>query len=214
MNVIGYVRVSTDDQAESGAGLAAQRSAIQAEANLRGWTVEWVEDAGYSARSLRRPGVERALLALRRGEAGALVVAKLDRLSRSVVDAGNLMHLSKRQGWHLVALDLGVDTSTPTGRLVANVMASVAEWEREIIGQRTREGLAARRASGVRLGRARMASPEVVARIVSARAAGQSFPRIAAALDADAVPTPNGGARWYPSTVARIYAAEQRKAVA
>src|SRR5438105_3359711 len=83
LGVIGYIRVSSDEQRNSGAGLAAQREAIVAECRRRGWQlVEVIEDAGYSAKDLRRPGVQVALETLRRGEASALVVAKLDRLSR------------------------------------------------------------------------------------------------------------------------------------
>ena len=71
MQVIGYVRVSTDEQRSSGAGLAAQRAAIEAECRRRGWQlVEVIEDAGYSARDLKRPGVQIALETLRRREAG------------------------------------------------------------------------------------------------------------------------------------------------
>ncbi len=87
LQVIGYVRVSTEEQQRSGAGLAAQRKAIEAECARRGWQlVEVIEDAGYSAWDLKLPGVQIALETLRRGEAGALVVAKLDRLSRSMLD--------------------------------------------------------------------------------------------------------------------------------
>jgi DNA invertase Pin-like site-specific DNA recombinase len=87
MRVIGYVRVSTEEQALSGAGLEAQRRAITAECKRRGWELlETIEDAGYSAKDLKRPGVQEALRALEAGDAKALVVAKLDRLSRSMLD--------------------------------------------------------------------------------------------------------------------------------
>ena len=87
MRVLGYVRVSTDEQGKSGAGLEAQRAAILNECERRGWElVETIEDAGYSAKDLKRPGIGRALDALNRGDASALVVAKLDRLSRSMFD--------------------------------------------------------------------------------------------------------------------------------
>src|SRR5947208_108517 len=98
MRVIGYVRVSTDEQRSSGAGLAAQRAAIEAECRRRGWhLVEIIEDAGYSAKDLKRPGVQVALETLQRGEAGALVIAKLDRLSRSMLDFTALMAKATKQ---------------------------------------------------------------------------------------------------------------------
>src|SRR6516165_9307386 len=118
MRVIGYVRVSTEEQAMSGAGLQAQRAAIAREARRRGWElVETIEDRGYSAKDLRRPGVQEALRALEAGEAKALVVAKLDRLSRSMLDFASLMATAQKQHWALVALDVAVDTSTPAGEM-------------------------------------------------------------------------------------------------
>src|SRR3954471_11634226 len=121
MRVVGYVRVSTSEQGDSGAGLAAQRAAILTECKRRGWhLVEVIEDAGYSAKDMRRPGVQEALRVLAERDASALVVAKLDRLSRSMLDFTTMMSKAQRQGWALVALDLGVDTSTPSGEMMAN----------------------------------------------------------------------------------------------
>ena len=151
--------MSTEEQSTSGAGLAAQRAAIEAECVHRGWhLVEVIEDAGYSAKDLKRPGVQVALETLQRGDAGALVVAKLDRLSRSMLDFTTVMATASKQGWALVALDCAVDTTTPTGEAMANVLATFAQFERRLIGQRTREALAVKRASGVRLGRPRVAA--------------------------------------------------------
>jgi DNA invertase Pin-like site-specific DNA recombinase len=124
MRVVGYVRVSTEEQAVSGAGLEAQRRAIVAECRRRGWElVETIEDAGYSAKDMKRPGVQEALRALEAGEAKALVVAKLDRRSRSMLDFAALMATAQKQHWTLVALDCAVDTSTPAGEAMAHVIA-------------------------------------------------------------------------------------------
>src|SRR5436309_12983601 len=102
MRVLAYARVSTQEQADSKAGLEAQKAAIAAEARRRGWAiVETIEDAGYSAKDLRRPGIKRALEELERGRADALVVAKLDRLSRSMIDFTRLMRQAQRQNWAL-----------------------------------------------------------------------------------------------------------------
>ena len=131
MRVLGYVRVSTSEQASSGAGLEAQRRAILAECQRRGWhLVETIEDAGYSARDLRRPGIQEALKALEEGKASALVVAKLDRLSRSMIDFTALMGTAQKRHWALVALDCAVDTSTPSGEAMANMLATFAQFER------------------------------------------------------------------------------------
>ncbi|HEY7371562.1 MAG TPA: recombinase family protein, partial [Polyangia bacterium] len=115
--------------------------------------VETIEDANYSAKDMKRPGVQEALRALETGEAKALVVAKLDRLSRSMVDFAALMATAQKQSWALVALDCAVDTSTPAGEAMAHVLATFGQFERRLIGQRTKEALAAKKASGIRLGR-------------------------------------------------------------
>jgi DNA invertase Pin-like site-specific DNA recombinase len=205
MRAIGYVRVSTEEQGKSGAGLAAQRAAILRECERRGWhLVEVIEDEGYSAKDLRRPGVRIALEELERGRADALVVSKLDRLSRSMIDFTALMARAQRQGWALVALDAPVDTTTPAGEAMAHVLATFAQFERRLIGQRTREALAVRKAEGVRLGRPRLLPSKVRTRIKRRRKSGASLSAIAEELNRDRVPTAQGGRRWYPSTVRAI----------
>jgi len=102
----------------------------------------------------------------------------------------------------LVALDLQVDTTTPAGEMLANVVLSTAQYERRLIGERTKAGLQAAVAKGVVLGRRQSLSIEVVRRIVVERAAGSSLPAIARGLAADGVPTAQGGATWHPSTIA------------
>lgn len=208
--VIGYIRVSTDEQAASGAGLAAQRTAIAAECQRRGWQlVDVVVDAGASGRTLTgRPALAAALDRLDRREADALVVAKLDRLSRSVVDSAGLLDRAGRRGWGLVALDLGVDTTTPAGEAMANVMATFAQLERRMIGERTRVALAARRSAGVVLGRPPVVPEPVVARVLAERAAGRSLRAIADGLTADGVPTARGGQRWQPTSVRKLLASQ------
>lgn len=209
--VVGYVRVSTAEQADSGLGLAAQRAAIEAEAARRGWTVLAIhDDAGMSGKSTKgREGLAAALAAVEGGTAGAIVVAKLDRLSRSLADFAQLMARAQAGRWNLVALDLGIDLATAAGEFMANVMASAAQWERRIIGQRTKDALAIRRAQGVRLGRPPLLPADVVARIVEGRRSGAGWSAIARDLDADGVPTAQGGARWYPATVRAVYFANE-----
>jgi DNA invertase Pin-like site-specific DNA recombinase len=201
--VLGYARCSTAEQADSGNGLAAQEAAIRAECERRGWTLlEVVRDEGESGKSLDRAGLSSALERIAAGEAAGLVASKLDRLSRSVVDFGTLLEWFTECEATLVALDLGIDTGTPGGRLVANVFASVAEWERETIAARTRDGLAAVRATGRPISRPAVADlPELRERIAAMRAEGRTLQAIADALNAEGVPTPRGGAEWRPSSV-------------
>jgi DNA invertase Pin-like site-specific DNA recombinase len=203
--VVAVTRVSTAEQADSGLGLAAQRAAIDAAAVARSWeVVAYFEDAGVSGSTLDRPGLTQAITTIERGDAEALVVAKLDRLSRSMLDFATLVERARRRGWAIVALDLGVDTSTPAGEMLANVLASFANYERRIIGQRTRDALAVKRAQGVRLGRPRTLPDETVARIVELRTSGLSLERVADALNAEHVPTAQGGRQWYAATVSKV----------
>jgi len=212
MRVVGYARVSTSEQADHGVGLEAQRRAIQAACSERGWQlVEVIEDAGYSAKDLNRPGIRQALQMIESGQADALVVAKLDRLSRSLLDFAALMDRARRKKWALAALDLGVDTSTPSGEMMANVMASFAQFERRLIGQRTKDALAVKKAEGVRLGRPRAVPAHLARRIKTMRARGLTLARIAAILNGDGVPTAHGGARWHPSTVSAVIRSAQRQ---
>jgi DNA invertase Pin-like site-specific DNA recombinase len=202
--VLGYVRVSTSEQAESGLGLQAQESAIRAYCRRQGLTLlDVIHDDGASAKDLARPGLRIALDRLAAGEASGLVAAKLDRLSRSVVDFANLMAWCDQAGVALVALDMGIDTSTPSGRLVANVMAAVAEWERETIGQRTRDAATIRRAQGAKMGRpgVRDSRPDLAERISTERAAGATWQAIADRLNRENLPTIRGGAMWRVSSV-------------
>jgi DNA invertase Pin-like site-specific DNA recombinase len=145
--------------------------------------------------------VQEARRALEAGEARALVVAKLDRLSRSMLDFAALMATAQRQSWALEALDCAVDTSTPAGEAMAHVLATFGQFERRLISQRTKEALAAKKASGVRLGRPPTVPQSVVRRIQRLRARGLSLRAIADDLNDGRVPTAQGGARWYAATV-------------
>jgi DNA invertase Pin-like site-specific DNA recombinase len=146
------------------------------------------------------------------GEADTLVVAKLDRLSRSMLDFAQLMETARKESWALVALDVNVDTTTPSGEMVAGVTAVVAQYERRLIGQRTRDGLAAKRAEGVRLGRRSTLPVDVQERVVGARSEGMSLRAIADALNADSVPTGQGGSRWHASSVRAVLTSVERSA--
>lgn len=207
MKVIGYVRVSTTDQADNGNGLEAQRAAIEAACRRKGWELVTVlEDKGLSGKSRKdRKALEAAVAMCRAGGADALVTAKLDRLSRSLVDFAALSEQAKREGWAIVVLDCDFDTTTPQGELMANMLACFAQFERRVIGQRTKDALAVKKAKGERIGgRPSSLPPRVVERIQREHAAGVSLGAIARGLNADAIPTGQGGKAWYASTVAAV----------
>jgi len=194
----GYVRVSTSDQGESGLGLEAQRSAIAEACASRDWELTDVrEEVKSGGRADNRPVLQELLGNLRRGD--ALVVARLDRLTRSLLDWATLLEDARRRGWTLVVVEQGFDLGTPTGRAMAGMLAVFAQFERELIGERTREALAAKRAEGWVPHRFLPQIPPRFRRRVRELAAGGLSQRaVAAAMSAET------GSRWHRSTVARI----------
>ncbi len=132
------------------------------------------------------------------------MVAKLDRLSRSMLDFAGLMAMAHEQNWALVALDCAVDTSTPAGEAMAHVLATFGQFERRLIGQRTKEALAAKKAAGIRLGRPPTVPATVVRRMQRQRARGETLRAIAESLNRDQVATAQGGKRWYAATVRHV----------
>ena len=200
---IGYLRVSTDEQADSRAGLEAQTAQIRAAATERGWTLELAEEIASGGND-DRPILAACLEQLDNGDADALIVAKLDRLSRSMAHGAGIITRAQRRGWSLVALDIGLDLSTITGEMMAGVLLVMAQAERRMIGQRTRDALTAKRAAGIRLGRPVEVPAPVMARILTERSAGASYRAIAAGLIEDGIPTPRGGT-WGPARVRAVY---------
>lgn len=211
MRAIGYLRVSTAEQGESKAGLESQERLVRDEATRRGWDLTLRTDVA-SGKSVRGRGeLGQALRDLRDGNAEVLVVAKLDRLSRSVLDFANLMDLAVKEGWSIVVLDLNVDMTTTNGRLISHIMIALAQWERELIGDRTRAGLKAVRARGTKVGRKPGVTPATLRLIVGLRTSGLSWQRIADTLTAQGVPTAQGG-RWHASTIRKLHTSQETAA--
>lgn len=223
MRVVGYVRVSTDEQASHGQSLDAQRAKIEAYAQLYDLElVAVVADAGQSGKSLNREGLQRALSMLSKGLADGLVIAKLDRLTRSVGDWQALIdgYFGDKAGKQLFSVGDSIDTRTAAGRLVLNVLLSVAQWEREAIGERTRDALQHKIGKGERCGKVRFgydlapngktlvpnsAEQRAIGLIRKLRAAGESLRAIAAELNRRGIPTKEGRP-WIHMSVAGILA--------
>lgn len=222
---IGYCRVSTDQQAQDGVSLAAQEQKIKEYCSLNGLELLRVEvDDGYSAKTLERPALSRALAALDAGEAGAIVVYKLDRLSRSLRDLLSLVEerFSERGAFALHAVVEKIDTVSPHGRAILAILGALAQLERENTAERVRMGLAYLRERGVQLGalpygqkrgargpddpRAPIvtddAEAEAVGEAVALAREGKSLRAIGAELGRKRAP--RRGAKWHPSTVASI----------
>ena len=222
MRVVCYCRVSTADQADSGISLEAQVAKMQAYAALYDLTiVEVITDAGESAKTLNRPGLQSALAMLKAGKADGLLIVKLDRLTRSIADWQDLIdaYFGERGGKQLLSVNDSIDTRTAAGRLVLNVLITVAQWERETIGERTRDALQHKIRNGQRVGKVRFgfdlaadgvtlidnpAEQQTVALMRDLRAAGYTLRQIAAALTARGILTKEGNSQWQHQTVAYI----------
>src|SRR6202045_2898061 len=153
MRTVGYVSVSTDKQAERGISLEAQAEKIRAMALVQGAELsEIIVESGESAKSLNRPGMAKLLAIVEGGKVKAVIVAKLDRLTRSVKDLCELLERFEKRGVALVSVAGSLDTGSAAGRLVLNIMTAVSQWEREAIGERTRDALSHKRSNGERVG--------------------------------------------------------------
>jgi site-specific DNA recombinase len=155
LKVIAYPRVSTDEMAEEGVSLQAQVAKMRAYAELYGIEiVDVVEDAGFSAKTLDRPGLKSILARLKRKEVDGVLVAKLDRLSRNVGDWNHLIesYFGEKPGKALLSVADQIDTRTASGRMVLNLMMSIYQWERETIGERTRDALRYKKSVGQKCG--------------------------------------------------------------
>jgi len=146
MNAIGYVRVSTEDQAKEGVSLDAQKSKIIAYCTLKDLHLETiVQDAGISAKNLRRPGVQKVLSLARKREIDAVVVYKLDRMFRSTIDALETTKMFEQHGVSFHSIEETLDTRSAMGMFFYSLTAALAEMERRLIGERTKSALAHKR---------------------------------------------------------------------
>lgn len=143
MRVLGYIRVSTEEQATLGVSLDAQAEKIKAYCSLYDLElVEIITDRGQSASTLKRPGMQRVIDTLNDdcilyGDIDGVVVSKLDRLTRSLRDLSYLIETYFNSRFVLFSVSENLNPKTAAGRLVLNVLAAVAQWEREAIAERT-----------------------------------------------------------------------------
>jgi len=223
MKAIGYIRVSTEKQADFGVSLEAQEAKIRAMAVVQGADLaEVIIDAGESAKSLNRPGMERLLSLVDAGAVNTVIIAKLDRLTRSVKDLAELLERFNRRGVSLVSVAESLDTGTAAGRLVLNIMTAVSQWEREAIGERTRDAMSHKRAKGERVGTipfgfrmaedgARLeedpAEQDVLSRIQRLKAQGHTMRQIADELNRQGFTTRRGTAWRFQYVAAALKAA-------
>lgn len=236
--LIGYVRVSTDEQARNGVSVAVQRDRIEAYCRAQGCeliSVESDEGISGSVSPARRRGLADVLSQLRRGDADGLVVLRLDRLSRSTRDVLDLVERSRREQWHLVSVSEHFDTASAAGRLVVTVLAALAEMERGVVAERTRAALAQVAREG--RGRSRFTpfgwltadggtelakgdrrplvmepgEQQLLVQMRALQGEGLGARRIAAALNSAGLVNPRTGRAWSYRSVERILGSQARR---
>ena len=214
LRVIGYVRVSTAKQHDTGHGLGAQHTALEHFCTAHGYELLTVTSdvvSGTAAEAMY--GRQVALAAIESGVADALPVRALDRATRDQEDAARLFKRAERNGWRLMDCDKA-DSGDPSQRLLADIRIAVAAEERRKISERTREGLARARKAGKRLGRPAEVDSALAKQIARMADRGLSAGAIARRLTERGVPAPRGGAEWYPTTVRGILKRANRKGAA
>lgn len=215
---IGYIRVSTDGQAESGLSLEAQRKKIEAYAILKDLElVEIIEDAGISAKNLNRPGMQRLLDLVHRGGVDAVIIYKLDRMCRNTIDALETASIMDKRGVALHSIEESLDTQSAIGKFFFTLIAALAEMERKLIGERTRTALKQKRERGEKTGghvpygwevingklKGNAAEQEILYRMRTMQRDGMSYQKIADALNSQGLPSKTGKL-WNSGTVYRI----------
>lgn len=222
MKVLGYARVSTDDQARDGVSIDAQVERVTAYCIAKDWDlVNVVIDGGVSAKTLNRSGLQNIIAEVKDENIDAVIVYKLDRLTRSVVDLNKLIELFDKYNVALVSLVESLDATSATGRLMLNLLASVSQWEREVIGERTKDAMAFLKAKKKVYSRpvfgfttqnnklVELADEQDIVRIMQQwRDEGLSYRDIVTRLNAAGVSTKRGG-RWQANTVRQIVSRQQ-----
>ena len=217
MKAIAYLRVSTNEQANKGVSLQAQEEKIRAYCGLYNLILtEIVKDSGISAKNLKRPGIQKIIEKVKRKEIGAIICLKLDRLTRSVKDLALLVELVNKHNVALISVQEKIDTGTASGRMVINLLATVAQWERETIGERTKTALEYKKSKGECVGNIPIGyrreghmlvedgnEQKALTLIRELRDRGHSYKGIAREINGLDL-KPNRGNRWHTTQIARI----------
>lgn len=233
MKLVGYARVSTDEQASTGVSPEAQKERLALQSKILGHDLIRVEyDPGISGREIRRPGLQRVIKALETGEAEGLIVTKLDRLTRSLLHFCRLVesHFKKPAPYRLLSCAEPVDLDTPSGRMMAYLLVLFAQFEVEITVERTQTSMSHKRLKGQRLGTIpfgfsldpsssdsegkpcdlipNLTEMETLKLILQMKNQGISNREIAETLNESKIPSrsprKNGPSRWHHSTIAQI----------
>lgn len=214
---IGYIRVSSAEQSESGVSLSAQEERIRSYVRAMGQQLDLlITDAGESAKNLKRPGMKRLLELIARRQVKTVIILKLDRITRSIRDLVDLIDLFEKHNSALISVSETIDTQTAAGRMLINLLGVLSQWEREIIGERTAFALAHKRKRREVYGPTPFGWSRVADKLVTncseqralrlaqrMRTKGASLREIADTLSIRGV-RPRRSAKWYPQTVKDI----------
>ena len=204
-----YARVSTQLQVNDGVSLDVQERQLLQAAEAAGYTkTEIIREEGRSGKSISgRPALTGALKRLDAGEASALFVTRIDRLARSTKVFLSIIDRANANIWRLVMLDLYLDTASYQGRFVVTIMSALAEMERGIISERQKDVHKDRRERGIKwgvdMGPKNKTPEEIKQRILSERASGASYRKIADGLNKEEIPTQNGR-QWHATTIKNL----------
>ena len=218
MKAVAYIRVSTEDQANKGVSLSAQEEKIRSYALVYDLEItELIKDAGFSAKNMNRPGIKNLISLMQKKTIEAVIVSKLDRLTRNIKDLSEIVELSNKKGIVLISVGEHLDSESAAGRMIVNMIGVIANWEREVIGERTATSLRFKRDSGLRYN----AEPlygfrhngkklekvedelEIIESISLLYQKGISYTRIASRLNRMRKHTRSGG-KWYAQQVKRV----------
>jgi DNA invertase Pin-like site-specific DNA recombinase len=224
--VIGYCRVSTEDQSVHGHSLPAQEQKIRQYADLYGLQVsEIITDAGLSAKNFNRPGIQTILTMIKKKEVESVIVAKLDRLTRNVRDLADIVELCNKTDTALISVNEHIDTGTAAGRMILNMLGVISQWEREAIGERTSASLQYKKQSGKKYNchtiygyseqdgilNVNEAEQNNITLMVHLREQGLSFKAIAERLNTMDIQSRTGN-NWHSEQIRRVIAnTEDRK---
>lgn len=230
MRAVGYIRVSTEEQAKEGISLDTQKDRISAFAHAKDWQLgELYQDEGFSGKNLDRPALQALIKAAGNGAFDVVIIYKLDRLTRKVRDLGYLIEdVFEKNGIGFTSVQDNFDTTTASGKLILNVLGSVAQWERDIISERTKDALQYKSENDEYLGTPPLGfraegkdlkkvdqELQVVQRVWELRGKGRkklSLAEVARRLNEEGCQSKRGG-RFYHSTVAYILKNQRYAAV-
>ena len=220
MKAIGYIRVSTDDQAKEGVSLDNQRQKIVSYCELKDFhLLRIIEDAGISAKNLNRPGVKKVLDMARTKKIDAVIVYKLDRMFRSTIDALETTKLFDKWNISFHSIHETLDTKSAMGRFYFTLCAALAEMERRLIGERTKSALSHKRSRMEKTGGEipygfnvskdghlveNRDEQRVIKLILRRKKEGYSLRRICSELERRGHKTKRGNNHWHPQSISTI----------